>query len=81
MQSTVSKLLDFINQSPTAAHAIEAARARLEEAGFTELKEAEAWALAPGGKYFMTRSLTSLMAFKLPQRGFRGFSVCAAHSD
>jgi len=53
----------------------------LEAAGFTELKESEPWGLAPGGRYFLTRSLTTIMAFKLPEKDFKGFSITASHSD
>ena len=81
MKTYVPELLDFISRSPTSAHAVREARALLEEAGFAELKESEPWHLAPGGKYFLTRSLTTLMAFKLPRKDFKGFSITASHSD
>ena len=37
------ELLEFIQQSPTAYHAVASTSARLLEAGFTELNEKEKW--------------------------------------
>ncbi|KAI0750906.1 aspartyl aminopeptidase [Daedaleopsis nitida] len=51
------KLLDFVNASPTPFHAVRAASARLEKAGFQKVKEQDEWEkdLKPGGKYYFTR--------------------------
>lgn len=81
MKTYIPELFSFIGKSPTSAHAVQAARAMLEEAGFAELRESQPWALSPGGKYYVTRGLTSLLAFRYPGRGFRGFSIAASHSD
>ena len=81
MEKYVQELFDFIGRSPTAAHGVQAAREMLEAAGFQELREAQPWQLGPGGKYFVTRGLTSVMAFKYPGQDFKGFSIVASHSD
>lgn len=41
-------LLNFIGESPTAFHAVSALRARLDEAGFVFLPEAQAWSASQG---------------------------------
>ncbi len=74
-------LLDFISRSPTAFHAAASICARLTEAGYVPLPEGEAWRLAPGGRYFVTRNQSSVIAFRLPQADAASFMMVAAHSD
>ena len=77
----IQKLFDFIEKSPTASHTAATARAMLEAQGFQELLETDSWNLKAGGKYFVTRGMSALMAFKLPKPDFQGFSVVAPHGD
>lgn len=75
------KLLDFINESPTAFHAVENARKMLAENGFSELYECGLWRLKKGGKYFVSRNGSSIIAFEIPIGDYSGLSVCASHTD
>lgn len=75
------KLFDFIESSPTACHTVDTVRKMLIADGFTELNETDAWELEEGGKYFTTRSMTSIIAFRFPKKNFRAFSVVAPHGD
>lgn len=77
----VRDLFAYIQESPTACHTVEATRRRLEEKGFTELYEQNAWSLKPGGKYFVCRSMTSIIAFTYPKKNFSAFSIVAPHGD
>lgn len=77
----VQSFLSFVKQSPTAFQAVAALRARLEEAGFVPLNEAAAWNIAPGGRYFVTRNGSALIAFAVPAEGARPFQMVASHSD
>ncbi len=43
-------LLEFIENSPTAFHAVDSAAKILDGAGFTRLNECDAWNLVRGGK-------------------------------
>lgn len=81
MQQLISDLFDFIEKSPTACHTVETVRQMLLKEGFTELPETEAWNLQPGGRYFTTRSMTSVIAFRFPKKDFRAFSIIAPHGD
>ena len=72
-------LIDFVKESPTAFHAVAAVEKRL--AGFTPLRENEAWQLKPGGKYYVTRNRSSIIAFTLPEGPFSAFNLVASHSD
>ena len=81
MTETNRKLLAFIDASPTAWHACANFSARLLAEGYTELKETEIWKLRAGGKYFVCRNGSSLIAFRLPEEPFSGFLMMAAHTD
>ena len=62
-----SKLFDCINASPTAFHAVWNIKETLKAAGYTELCEADEWRVVPGGKFFVRRNDSSIIALKLPQ--------------
>lgn len=81
MTETNRKLLAFIDASPTAWHVCANLSARLQAEGYTELKETEAWSLAPGGKYYVCRNGSSVIAFRVPEGAFPGFLMMAAHTD
>ena len=42
----------------------------LDAGGFTPLSETQPWRVAPGGKYYVTRNLSSVIAFAVPETGF-----------
>ncbi len=77
----LDSFLSFLKKSPTAWHAVEALSERLTDAGWQRLEEADRWSLAPGGRYFVTRNGSSVIAFALPQDAPTGFTIAAAHSD
>nr|MBQ8890750.1 M18 family aminopeptidase [Clostridia bacterium] len=62
--SDIKGLFDFIRRSPTAYHATEAVRQRLLGEGYVELYESDSWELREGGKYYVTRGGSSLIAFR-----------------
>lgn len=78
------KLLDFINASPSMFHTVHTVSECLEAAGFQHLHEQDAWCVERGGRYFVTRNNSSVIAFqvgaKLPTSGYQ-FRMAAAHSD
>ena len=77
----MNDLLTFIAESPSPFHAVENLCRELLSNGYTRLAEGGEWSLAPGGRYFVTRNGSALLAFRLPERPFRGFMVSASHSD
>ncbi|KAF3902264.1 hypothetical protein AA313_de0208457 [Arthrobotrys entomopaga] len=90
MASSTSKafaqgLIDFINDSPTPFHACESAKKSLIKAGFSEIKERDAWAgkVTSGGKYFLTRNGSSIIAFAVGKLWKPGnpMSIVGAHTD
>lgn len=79
--SDAQGFMQFVQVSPTAYHAADATVKVLQEKGFTALHEAADWTLTPGGKYYVTRNRSSVLAFVLPQAGMRPFRIVASHSD
>ena len=77
--SNAQKLIDFIKKSPTGFHAIDTIIRELD--GFEPLQEGESWHLTPGGKYYVTRNRSSIIAFTLPKAPFKAFQLIASHSD
>lgn len=81
--SIVGDLLDYLNESWTQFHATAEAKRQLLAAGFYLLNENEDWDLKPGGRYFFTRNMSSLVAFAVGEKYNigDGFHVIAAHTD
>lgn len=75
------RLFDFLAASPSCYHAVQALSDRLTQEGYTQLHEADAWTLTAGGKYFVTRNGSSLLAFRVPAGAPAGFLMAAAHTD
>lgn len=77
----VYEFLDFAQASPTAFHAAYNACGILKENGFTQLREHEPWLLEEGGKYYVSRNGSAVIAFRVPEDGLRPFRIVASHSD
>ena len=77
------ELIAYIGKSPTAFHAAENAGALLAEAGFERLPENARWRLVPGGKYYVTRNQSSIIAFFIPEaeEAREAFLIAASHTD
>ena len=80
-RETSSNLFQFIEKCPTACHTSNTVSALLKEAGFTQLSESEPWALKPGGRFYITRGMSALIAFQLPMTDYTSFLITAAHGD
>lgn len=70
----------FLEASPSAAHAGEEVAKRLKEAGYTQLEENAIWHLDPGGKYYVMRGFSAVIAFRVPEDPV-GAMLVASHSD
>ncbi len=80
-QNWNERLLAFIAASPTAFHACANLAERLLGEGYEELLEQEEWELRRGGKYFVRRNGSALIAFRVPEGELKGFLMMAAHGD
>ena len=81
MDKRTKALISFLDASHSVYHAAAYLADTLAQAGYCKLSEGESWALAPGGKYYLTRGGTAVLAFRIPEEAPRGFLISASHSD
>ncbi|MDD5373082.1 MAG: M18 family aminopeptidase [Sulfurimonas sp.] len=71
--------LGFLDASPTPFHATQNMVGMFANAGFIRLYEEQKWALEQGGKYFVTRNDSSVIAFTYPKS--KNYVMVGAHTD
>ena len=76
-----AEFLDFVSKSPTAFHAIQQISQLLKQHSFSSLDETETWNLTPGGKYYVTKNGSSIIAFVLPFENATHFQIISSHAD
>ena len=81
MNEQIKALCDFLNASHSVYHAAAYLAKELENSGYTRLYEADSWELVPGGKYYLVRGGTAVMAFRIPEGNPKGFLMSASHAD
>ncbi len=81
MNERISALKDFLDAAHSVYHAQDYVVKQLEQEGYRNLPEGDAWKIVPGGKYYVTRGGTALIAFRVPMDTPRGFLMSASHSD
>lgn len=83
MYKKVSReMADFLKGCPTAFHAVEKIGGKLEENGYERLREQEEWVVRAGGKYYVTRNDSSVIAFHIgTEPADYSFNIAASHSD
>ena len=73
--------MNFLDASPSVYHAVDNLATELKNAGYAALSEGDSWNLVPGGKYYLTRGGSAIMAFRIPEGTPAGFMMTASHSD
>ena len=81
MDKNMNALRQFLNSAHSVYHAAAALEKQLQAAGYTRLQEDKAWELVPGGKYYLTRGGSAVLAFRLPKAAPEGFLISASHTD
>ena len=80
-----NELLDFIRKSPTAFHAVDSIVDILNKEGFQELNPGKPFSINAGGKYYITKNSSSIIAFTVGANIADGaeysFRIAASHSD
>ena len=77
----IRDLLTFIEQSPTAFHAVQKSAEELQESGYLPLFEGDAWKLEAGRGYYVTRNQSAIIAFRLPKDKPDHVMITASHTD
>jgi aspartyl aminopeptidase len=82
-RSQAQDLLDFIDASPSPWHAVQTCESRLQVVGFERLEETERWTLTAGGRYYVVRGGSSIIAFIVGSRPATetGLRLIGAHTD
>ena len=81
MREETQKLFQFIENSPCAYLAVCNVKKELDRSGYRELLEQDEWNLESGKKYYVVRNDTSVIAFVMPEKNFKGFHIIASHCD
>lgn len=81
MDKNMQALAAFLNSAHSVYHAAAALESQLQKAGYSRLQEDKNWELVPGGKYYLTRGGSAVLAFRLPKTATEGFLISASHTD
>lgn len=84
MEKKLAKeLIDFLYKSPTAYHAASSVKDILDNEGFEEIFEKDSWKFKKGGKYYLVKNNSAVIAFKVGNGEIEkdGFRLIGAHTD
>ena len=77
----IKAFLSFLDKTPSRFHTVSEMGRELRANGYKELREREKWQLKSGGRYYVERNGSSLIAFAIPESGFAPFRLMLAHDD
>ena len=82
-QQQVQDLLNFIDDSPSAFHAVKSIEERLQPFGFECLDEKQKWNLNKEGRYYVIRDDSSIIFFVVGKDTLSetGYKILGAHTD
>lgn len=75
----MTEFFNILKSCPTAYHTVDTVRKQLISAGYTEISESDIYAFSDGGKHFVIRNGSSVIAFHGREKN--GFMICASHGD
>ena len=81
MEKEMRELFDFLDESVSPFHAVQSCERLLRQEGFQRVEESGQWELNPGGRYYVTRNQSSVIAFRIPEGETACFHMTASHSD
>ena len=81
MNDKIRGLMDFLDASRSVYHAVSYIADILDREGYVHLPEGDDWILEDGGKYYITRNMSTVIAFRIPHGEPAGFLLSASHSD
>lgn len=77
----MKSISELLNDSKTNFQAVKEAETILQENGFTCLCENQNYTLSAGGKYYVTRNDSALIAFIAATGNQTGYRIVASHTD
>ena len=77
----INGLRSFLDKAHSAYHAAALLKEELEQAGYCRLQEGDNWQIKAGGKYYLMRNDSALVAFRVPEGTPKGFLITASHTD
>lgn len=81
MREDCRKITQFIAQSPSVYHVVANLEKKLADAGFIALREDEPFSVREGGRYYVSRNSSSLIAFRVPEGRIESVHAISAHTD
>ena len=81
MDKRTEALMAYLDKSHSVFHAIAGITELLDESGYARLTEQASWTLESGGKYYITRGGSAVIAFRVPNEVPAGFLMSASHAD
>ena len=76
------KFLNYINNAVTPFHAVDGLSKTLDNEGYTKLLESDLWEINKGGKYYVTKNDSSIIAFTIPNDlNDLSLNIVASHTD
>ena len=83
VKSFAREVIEFIDESPSTYHVVKNCSDILEENGFEKVMPREKWELKKGGKYFLKKSSSTIIAITIGKNFDvrKGFKIFGAHTD
>ena len=81
MHERTSAFCAFLNEAHSLYHVTATLTRWLDDAGYVCLREGDEWDLVAGGKYYVNRGSSSVIAFRIPQGDPAGYMLSASHCD
>lgn len=77
------EVIEFIDDSPTMYHVVKNTSIILDENGFERLEPNISWNLRSGGRYYLKKTNSTIVAFTIPNNFdiTNGFKIFAGHTD
>lgn len=79
----INKLLGWLDNATCNFLAVETIKKELEAAGFTELRQEDAWKIEPGSRHYLVKNDSAIFPFiaGTGNPDEHGFRIISAHSD
>lgn len=77
----LNQVIDLLSRSHSPFHAVSEMEIELQKHSFALLSEDKPFEIKPGGKYYVKRNGTSIIAFAIPKKPAFGFQIAATHND